>query len=421
MTKNQKLLTRFWYLVVSLYYHLLPVIVSLSCADGTLDSNPVNTTREEKINRDTLVINILSAVKGQPKRLSSTEVNKLRQDTPGVVERFVKLINQDKLLDDVISGNLDKSTFDDLARSLIFLETAKCSLSETGPVQTCLVLRHPISFPDEPVTEARLSAFIEQKAVACDIYLKLYSLSSAANQFKDDVFYLHTSGSEPNLGPLTRRARSKREVTWGITGPTADLKTYLNEVTYPVIMTLECASARDDTPRNMPHVKEILTPDRQAVIQLLTAKTQQMKATYNPRRLSSRSLGTEPSGRNLCPSFIDGARHLAMCCLFEYTLNKQQMDANPKLRFIIFPQHLPLNLCHGRCVGAHVDWRNSHVMLLNRYFEGLPQEERELLQDSMPCCAANQTAPFTIIYKNQDGQLTTETLPNAKKISCACG
>lgn len=78
---------------------------------------------EEQRNQDTLVINLLSALKGQPEPLSSIEVNKLRQTTPSVVERFVKLINQDKLVDDVTTGILDKRTFDDLSRSLVFLET----------------------------------------------------------------------------------------------------------------------------------------------------------------------------------------------------------------------------------------------------------------------------------------------------------
>lgn len=110
-------------------WHLFTAVVCYSAIlttflDGqTLNSSPMNRMMEEQRNQDTLVINLLSALKGQPEPLSSIEVNKLRQTTPSVVERFVKLINQDKLVDDVTTGILDKRTFDDLSRSLVFLET----------------------------------------------------------------------------------------------------------------------------------------------------------------------------------------------------------------------------------------------------------------------------------------------------------
>lgn len=198
---------------------------------------------------------------------------------------------------------------------------------------------------------AQLSAFIEPAALACDIQLKLHFLSPTSYQYKDDVFHLYTDGSKQSLRQVPWRASNKQEVTWDITAAIADLKTHLNQVAYPVIMTVECTGMTAVTMWNVPPVKEILIADRQAVIELLTAKTLQVKMSYNRRRLSSRSVSAQSRRSNLCPSFMDGERHLAMCCLFEYTLSKQQMDANPKLRFIIFPQHLPLNLCHGRCVG----------------------------------------------------------------------
>ncbi|VDP67284.1 unnamed protein product [Echinostoma caproni] len=412
---------RLFILVITLSNQLSATSVSSVHDEDSPLFGPLATPASDERNQDNIVVHLLSAVRGNPKSLSRTELNKLRQNTPSVAENFIRLINQERLLDDVIGGKLDKQTFDDLTRSLVFVDTAQCSMSRTEPSQTCLIFRNPIAFPVEPVTVAHLSAFIEPRASLCDIQLKLHFLNPLEHQFTEDVFHLPMTSAK-DLGRFAQLANTRQEVTWDITAAVADLKSRLDQAAYPVIMTLECTGASKDTSWDVfSNTADILTPDRQAVIELLTAKTNQAKSVYSHRRLSGRSLGSNGGRSNLCPSFMDGERHMTSCCLFEYTLNKQQMDANPKLRFIIFPQHLPLNLCHGRCVGAPTDWRNSHVMLLNRYFEGLPPEEREVLYDSMPCCAANQTAPFTIVYKNQNNQLTTETLPNAKKISCACG
>lgn len=63
---------------------------------------------------------------------------------------------------------------------------------------------------------------------------------------------------------------------------------------------------------------------------------------------------------------------------------------------------------------------NAHSILMNRYFSGLGSVEREAIYNSMPCCAANETIPFTILYKDHKDQLVTETLPKAVKTNCAC-
>lgn len=70
--------------------------------------------------------------------------------------------------------------------------------------------------------------------------------------------------------------------------------------------------------------------------------------------------------------------------------------------------------------GLYMPTDNAHSILMNRYFSGLGSVEREAIYNSMPCCAANETIPFTILYKDHKDQLVTETLPKAVKTNCAC-
>ncbi|KAH8868145.1 hypothetical protein KSF78_0003911 [Schistosoma japonicum] len=173
-------------------------------------------------------------------------------------------------------------------------------------------------------------------------------------------------------------------------------------------------------------IDNVLHHNTQIIINMKTKKILQLENQYSLRkRLIHRSFLTDSiksSHHSLqsCPSFLDKNKRETKCCLFRYTLNKMQMDQNDKLRFIIFPHHLPMNMCHGRCIGLYMPTDNAHSILMNRYFSGLGSVEREAIYNSMPCCAANETIPFTILYKNHKDQLVTETLPKAVKTNCAC-
>ncbi|KAK4474936.1 hypothetical protein MN116_002042 [Schistosoma mekongi] len=173
-------------------------------------------------------------------------------------------------------------------------------------------------------------------------------------------------------------------------------------------------------------IDNVLHHNTQIIINMKTKRILQLENQYSIRkRLIHRSFLTDSikSSHHLiqsCPSFLDKNKRETKCCLFRYTLNKMQMDQNDKLRFIIFPHHLPMNMCHGRCIGLYMPTDNAHSILMNRYFSGLGSVEREAIYNSMPCCAANETIPFTILYKNHKDQLVTETLPKAVKTNCAC-
>ncbi|CAI2734983.1 unnamed protein product [Schistosoma spindalis] len=173
-------------------------------------------------------------------------------------------------------------------------------------------------------------------------------------------------------------------------------------------------------------IDSILSYNTQIILEMKTLKIIQLENQYLlKKRLIHRSFLTEPIKSinhiiQSCPSFLDKNKYETKCCLFRYTLNKMQMDQNDKLRFIIFPHHLPINMCHGRCIGLYMPTDNAHSILMNRYFSGLGSVEREAIYNSMPCCAANETIPFTILYKDHKDQLVTETLPKAVKTNCAC-
>ncbi|CAH8871765.1 unnamed protein product [Trichobilharzia szidati] len=170
---------------------------------------------------------------------------------------------------------------------------------------------------------------------------------------------------------------------------------------------------------------KILSENAQIILNMKTPEMLQLERHYLSRkRLTPRSFLADSTGHSFqpqsCPSFLDRGQYETKCCLFRYTLNKLQMDENDKLRFIIFPHHLPLNMCHGRCIGLYIPTDNAHSILMNRYFSGLRSVEREAIYNSMPCCAANETIPFTILYKDHNEQLVTETLPTAVITNCAC-
>uniref|UniRef100_A0A5K4F662 TGF_BETA_2 domain-containing protein n=1 Tax=Schistosoma mansoni TaxID=6183 RepID=A0A5K4F662_SCHMA len=174
-------------------------------------------------------------------------------------------------------------------------------------------------------------------------------------------------------------------------------------------------------------IDNILSYNTQIILNMKTLNILQLENQYLiKKRLIHRSFLIESNklinhyNIQSCPSFLDHNKRETKCCLFRYTLNKMQMDQNDKLRFIIFPHHLPINMCHGRCIGLYMPTDNAHSILMNRYFSGLGSVEREAIYNSMPCCAANETIPFTILYKDHKDQLVTETLPKAVKTNCAC-
>ncbi|CAH8664631.1 unnamed protein product [Schistosoma curassoni] len=178
---------------------------------------------------------------------------------------------------------------------------------------------------------------------------------------------------------------------------------------------------------NNNNIDNILSDNTQIILEMKTLSIIQLENQYLlKKRLIQRSFLIESTKSSIqhitqsCPSFLDKNKYETKCCLFRYTLNKMQMDQNDKLRFIIFPHHLPINMCHGRCIGLYMPTDNAHSILMNRYFSGLGSVEREAIYNSMPCCAANETIPFTILYKDHKDQLVTETLPKAVKTNCAC-
>lgn len=57
--------------------------------------------------------------------------------------------------------------------------------------------------------------------------------------------------------------------------------------------------------------------------------------------------------------------------------------------------------------------------LLNRYYKGLEEADRQLLRHSMPCCAGKTTAPLALLVE-QDSKPVLMKLENGVKTSCAC-
>ncbi|KAF8560900.1 hypothetical protein P879_08037 [Paragonimus westermani] len=255
------------------------------------------------------------------------------------------------------------------------------------------------------------------------IALTAYAIDLRGKQSEQEVFQLDNSSHL--FGTFAASRMHKQEVRWDVTEMIIDLQRRKNSSWFPLILIMNCLDQNcrfsHDSWRLHTHPafsNLILLPETQAVLELYTQSTIGLVKLYGDRRVQKRSI---PSPDSDCPSFLDPNVRHTRCCLFRFTLNKQQMDQNDMLRFIIFPHHLPINLCHGRCIGVYIPRDNTHSLLLNRYFAGLNDKEREILYNSMPCCAANETSPFTIVYKTRDNLLVTDTLQKAVKMSCACG
>ncbi|CAH8657686.1 unnamed protein product [Heterobilharzia americana] len=106
---------------------------------------------------------------------------------------------------------------------------------------------------------------------------------------------------------------------------------------------------------------DILHQNTQIILNTKTAEIMQLERNYLPKkRLAPRSFLGESvkysSQPQSCPSFLDRNHRETKCCLFRYTLNKLQMDQNDKLRFIIFPHHLPMK---------HVSWKMYRTLHAN--------------------------------------------------------
>ncbi|KER30547.1 hypothetical protein T265_13153 [Opisthorchis viverrini] len=375
----------------------------------------------------TMMFHVLSALTGQPKQLSIDELEDLRRTIPRAVENYVNVMNNAKLLEDLSTGKLEKKLFEDYQKSLVFLETGKCSLTRDQQPYPCLIIRKPIEFPESPIILARLSAFVLPWIRPDNLALSVHFLDETQHHFEEDIFRL--DNVTKIFDSFNVNWFSEREVKWDVTAAMVDIQRRQSSQSYPIILTLHCVNEKCRTDTTIwhlfshPEFKEaILSPDGQAVLELYTDSTVDLVKKYGRRRLIGRSTSGDYHRRNgnNCPSFLDRDRQEAKCCLFRYTLTKRQLDQNDKLRFIVFPHHLPLNICHGRCIGLYMPTDNSHSVLLNRYFSGLDHEERNAIYDSMPCCAANETSPFTIVYKNAENKLVHETLERAIKMNCAC-
>ncbi|KAA3682125.1 uncharacterized protein DEA37_0003375 [Paragonimus westermani] len=84
--------------------------------------------KTDHIVQDSLLVQLLTALHDEPKTLSLEEVNALRRSTPVAVERYVRLMNNPGLLEDLSLNRISKSTFEDLQKSLNFLEIGELQM-----------------------------------------------------------------------------------------------------------------------------------------------------------------------------------------------------------------------------------------------------------------------------------------------------
>ncbi|KAA3682122.1 uncharacterized protein DEA37_0003369 [Paragonimus westermani] len=176
------------------------------------------------------------------------------------------------------------------------------------------------------------------------IVLTAYAIDLREKQSEQDVFQLDNSSHL--FGTFAASRVHKQEVRWDVTEMIIDLQRRKNSSWFPLILIMNCLDQNcrfsHDSWRlhTYPAFSNlILLPETQAVLELYTQSTIGLVKLYGDRRVQKRST---PSPDNDCPSFLDPNVRHTRCCLFRFTLNKQQMDQNDMLRFIIFPHHLPV-------------------------------------------------------------------------------
>ncbi|KAF5403577.1 hypothetical protein PHET_02987 [Paragonimus heterotremus] len=310
-----------------LFASIIVVLYAVRTQAG--ESTESESGQTDHIVQDSLLVQLLTALRDEPKTLSLEEVNALRRSTPVAVERYVRLMNNPGLLEDLSLNRISKNTFEDLQKSVSFLEIGQCRTSESELTQTCLVIRRRINFPrNNPVVFSRLSTLLVPWIDPTKLALTAYSVDSPEKQ-SEQIFQLDNSSHL--FGTYVASRMHKQEVRWDVTELIMDLQRHRNASSFPLILKVNCL---DHDCRFSPDSWRLYTHPAFSV--------------YNPRD-------------------------------------------------------------------------NTHNLLLNQYFTGLNDKEREILYNSMPCCAANETSPFTIVYKTRDNVLVTDTLQKAVKMSCACG
>lgn len=88
--------------------------------------------------------------------------------------------------------------------------------------------------------------------------------------------------------------------------------------------------------------------------------------------------------------------------------------------WIIHPKGYNAYFCHGACNGvASITRANSdHAAMFNRFMHSSSANKKKL--EMVPCCAATQYSPLSIIYLDSNNTGTMATLPNMIVESCGC-
>lgn len=226
--------------------------------------------------------------------------------------------------------------------------TDRCFIPRKQFSSVCLVIKNLSKIKSSQIKEARLTTFVPEWIDSKQIYLSIHYVRSESNH----RFY------ERNNSTIlfARRVVNQKEVTWDVTDLIRDMIKLNRSVPHEIGLFVECIE--QFCGYNDPFSKsDVLRPNSLATLVVDTLTTMRLKKRLFKRRVNERSFDEEQRDEQLqtCPSFLHIHRNQTRCCLFKYTLTTEQIEHNDGLRFILLPKNLPLNLCHGRCIGKFRD------------------------------------------------------------------
>ncbi|CAI2737423.1 unnamed protein product, partial [Dicrocoelium dendriticum] len=225
---------------------------------------------------------VLSAIHGSPLPLSFKEIELLRRGLPKTAEKLIKLMNNVGLQHAVSTGQIDKRTFQDLRKSLVFLKTGNCHMNYVEPQCKCAILARNIRLPKAPVVKALLSAAIIKTSTTMRIKLLEDILDfDYMPLFEKEVGF----GIMSNVSKLTKRIYKRpRQIYLDVTETIRKFQNLSFNERLPRIFHLRCElDVVDLGNRSSSACPKILWPGSQFTLQMYTKPLKKVINWYSKR------------------------------------------------------------------------------------------------------------------------------------------